>query len=99
MLINSDPPGKPGRPVIEDYDKDRAEIKWTAPKNDGGSPITKYVIEKRPKGGDWEKVCRFFIYLVIFASSIIPILLSSVILSLSFIILEKDSLSRDDSCK
>ena len=31
-------------------------IKWTPPKSDGGNPITKYIIEKRPKFGDWEKV-------------------------------------------
>jgi len=51
-----DPPGKPGKPEILDYDKNHAEINWTAPKSDGGSPITKYVVEKRPKGGFWEKV-------------------------------------------
>jgi len=54
----ADPPGKPGRPEVVDYDKDRAEIKWTHPKNDGGSPLTKYVVEKKMKGGMWEKVCR-----------------------------------------
>ena len=52
----ADPPGKPGRPEVVDYDKDRAEIKWEPPKNDGGSPLTKYVIEKKMKGGSWEKV-------------------------------------------
>ncbi|ESO03551.1 hypothetical protein HELRODRAFT_191869 [Helobdella robusta] len=51
-----DPPGQPGRPEIIDYDKDRAEIKWTPPTTDGGSPILKYVIEKRERGKDWEKV-------------------------------------------
>jgi len=39
------PPGKPGRPEVVDYDKDRAEIKWSPPKNDGRSPLTKYVVE------------------------------------------------------
>ena len=52
----TDPPGAPGKPTITDYDKDRAEIKWTSPKSDGGSPIQKYVIEKKEKGKDWEKV-------------------------------------------
>jgi len=56
LFVIIDPPGKPGRPEVVDYDKDRAEIKWTAPKNDGGSPILKYVVQKREKGGDWEKV-------------------------------------------
>ena len=54
----ADPPGKPGRPEVVDYDKDQAEIKWTHPKNDGGSPLTKYIIEKKQKGGVWEKVRR-----------------------------------------
>lgn len=52
----SDPPGKPGRPEVVDYDKDQAEIKWTPSKSDGGNPIQKYVIEKKAKGGEWEKV-------------------------------------------
>jgi len=55
-LWRVDPPGKPGRPEVVDYDKDRAEIKWSHPKSDGGSPLTKYVVEKKMKGGAWEKV-------------------------------------------
>jgi len=58
MSCRSDPPGKPGRPEVVDYDKNQAEIKWTPPKSDGGSPLTKYVVEKKPKGGVWEKVRR-----------------------------------------
>lgn len=54
-----DPPGKPGKPTIEDYDKDRALIRWDPPKNDGGSPITGYTVEKRPKGGKWSKVMHY----------------------------------------
>ena len=54
-----DPPGKPGKPEIVDYDKDRAEIKWTPPASDGGSPISKYVIEKKEKGLFWQKVIFF----------------------------------------
>ena len=48
-------PGKPGTPTIEDYDKDFVQLKWTKPENNGGSPITGYVIEKKDKFGDWEK--------------------------------------------
>ena len=54
--VHSGPPSKPGRPEIIDYDKDYAEIKWTPSKDDGGSPISKYMIEKKKKGGEWEKV-------------------------------------------
>ena len=52
----TDPPGKPSKPVIEDYDKDRALIKWEPPKDDGGSPITGYVVEKKKRGEKWDKV-------------------------------------------
>ncbi|XP_055331451.1 twitchin-like isoform X3 [Paramacrobiotus metropolitanus] len=51
-----DEPGKPGTPQVTDYDKDRVDLKWTPPDKDGGSPIEKYIIEKKPKGSkDWEK--------------------------------------------
>jgi len=46
-VVVSDPPSKPGQPEIVDYDRDLAEIYWTPSKHDGGSPILKYVIEKR----------------------------------------------------
>jgi hypothetical protein len=28
-----------------DWDKDHADLKWTKPENDGGAPITGYIIE------------------------------------------------------
>ena len=40
-----DPPGKPDRPVPMDWGPDFCELKWTPPKDDGGSPITGYKIE------------------------------------------------------
>lgn len=45
----ADEPGSPGKPEIEDYDKDFVKLKWDKPENDGGSPITGYVIEKKDK--------------------------------------------------
>ncbi|XP_021346443.1 twitchin-like isoform X8 [Mizuhopecten yessoensis] len=51
-----DPSDPPGEPSILDYDKDYVELAWAPPKNDGGAPIEKYVIEKREKGKDkWDK--------------------------------------------
>lgn len=45
-----DEPGKPGRPEPTDWDKDHVDLKWTPPANDGGTPITGYIIEKKKKG-------------------------------------------------
>lgn len=51
-----DEPGKPGTPKIKDYDTDFVELEWTRPYNDGGSPVTGYIIEKRDKySPTWEK--------------------------------------------
>merc|ERR1719412_2415488 len=41
-------PGAPGRPVKVDGDFDHFDLKWEAPKNDGGSRIIGYQIEARP---------------------------------------------------
>lgn len=54
-----DEPGAPGVPDIVDWDKDHVDLKWAKPVNDGGSPITGYVIEKREKGtGKWIKAAE-----------------------------------------
>lgn len=35
-----DPPGKPGKPEVTDWDKEHAELKWTPPKGGGLLIIT-----------------------------------------------------------
>ncbi|PSN48991.1 hypothetical protein C0J52_03867 [Blattella germanica] len=50
-----DEPGKPGDLKATDWDKDHVDLKWTPPKDDGGSPITGYIVEKKDKYGQWEK--------------------------------------------
>lgn len=44
-----DEPGEPGKPEVVDWDADHVDIKWTAPTNDGGAPIEKYIVEMKDK--------------------------------------------------
>lgn len=44
-----DVPGKPGVPEIEDWNEHEVHLKWSAPKNTGGAPITGYIIEAKEK--------------------------------------------------
>lgn len=54
-----DEPGKPGTPEITDYDNTGVNLKWTKPTSDGGSPIEKYIIEKKDRyKPDWEKAAE-----------------------------------------
>uniref|UniRef100_A0A0N5C6U2 non-specific serine/threonine protein kinase n=1 Tax=Strongyloides papillosus TaxID=174720 RepID=A0A0N5C6U2_STREA len=49
-------PGKPSQPDITDWDTDRVSLKWDPPENDGGAPITQYIIEKKNKHSrDWQE--------------------------------------------
>ena len=51
-----DEPGAPGRPEPTDWDKDFVDLKWEPPKNDGGAPITGFIVEKKERGtGKWVK--------------------------------------------
>jgi len=61
VWCHTDPPSKPGQAEVVDYDKDRAVIKWTHPTNDGGSPITNYIVEKKMQQGPWEQVRHYVI--------------------------------------
>ena len=55
-LAFSDEPGKPGTPEFVDWDNMSVDLKWAPPATDGGSPITKYIIEKKEKFCmNWEK--------------------------------------------
>lgn len=50
-----DPPGQPGQPEIVNVGKDECSIKFTPPKDDGGSPICGYIIEYRYAGEVWNQ--------------------------------------------
>jgi len=56
-----DPPGAPGQPRDLSSTADSITIQWTRPRNDGGSPIMGYYIEKRMVGGGWTKACHSMI--------------------------------------
>lgn len=51
-----DEPSKPKNVDLTDWDKDHADLKWDKPDNDGGAPITSYIIEFKEKfGQEWSK--------------------------------------------
>jgi len=43
----SDEPEAPRNLLVKDYWTDNITIVWDAPNNDGGSPLTGYLVEKR----------------------------------------------------
>uniref|UniRef100_A0A915KJU8 Twitchin n=1 Tax=Romanomermis culicivorax TaxID=13658 RepID=A0A915KJU8_ROMCU len=49
-----DKPTKPGKPTLDDWDKDHVDLHWVPPENDNGAEIEKYIVEKRTKYGRWE---------------------------------------------
>jgi hypothetical protein len=50
-------PGKPSKPEITDHDRDHIDLQWTAPRDDGGNPITHYDVQRKDqKTGRWLKV-------------------------------------------
>ena len=49
LLFFLDPPDPPTNLKIIDFDVDFVELEWKKPDNDGGAPISQYIIEKRDK--------------------------------------------------
>ncbi|KAF7262039.1 hypothetical protein EG68_01285 [Paragonimus skrjabini miyazakii] len=50
-----DPPDAPTGLTLEDWDQNHADLKWTPPRRDNGAPITKYILEGKPKSRNrWE---------------------------------------------
>ena len=79
----TDPPERPGKPEVKDRDRTFIELKWEPPKNDGGSPITGYEVErKEPKSNRWMKVSKTPVLVRTFSGSrIIDVIFHSHILS------------------
>lgn len=47
----------PGKPILKDWSRNHADIAWKAPEDDGGAPITGYIIEKKDEfSPKWTKV-------------------------------------------
>lgn len=58
-IVFSDKPAMPEGPLVLDaLLKNSVIISWKAPKDDGGSMITNYIVEKREdkEGAEWELV-------------------------------------------
>ena len=54
--LGTDAPRAPSQPKCVGTTEDTITLEWNAPKNDGGSPIYGYVLEKRDKGDTrWTK--------------------------------------------
>lgn len=52
-------PDAPGKPDVKDWSRNHADLKWTPPKEDGGAPIEKYIIEKKDDlSSKWQKVAE-----------------------------------------
>ncbi len=54
-------PGQPGTPECVSRNRDRIEVKWAPPRNDGRNPVKGYIVERREKSAkkkDWSKVNR-----------------------------------------
>ena len=47
-----------GKPFATNWSPDTIDLEWEPPKNDGGSTITKWIIEKKTKFGIWEVACE-----------------------------------------
>ncbi len=53
-MIFTDKPGKPDPPKIDKIMKNSVALSWKPPKDDGGAPITNYVVEyKLEEGFKW----------------------------------------------
>lgn len=47
----------PGKPQITDWSASHADLSWGPPENDGGTPITGYIVEKKDNNtGKWQKI-------------------------------------------
>lgn len=56
-MILTDKPGPPAAFDITDITNESCCLAWNAPRDDGGSPVTNYIVEMRPLEKDeWQKL-------------------------------------------
>ena len=48
-----EPPSEPKEPGIVDFDNKSVTLRWNKPTEDGGRPITHFIIQKKDKFGGW----------------------------------------------
>lgn len=48
-----DEPDAPEKPIVKDWGENFVDLAWKPPLNDGGSPITDYIIQKKEKGNPY----------------------------------------------
>lgn len=57
LIYIVDVPDKPGMPDVSDITDTSVHLNWSAPKSDGGSPITSYTVEyMKKKDHKWTAV-------------------------------------------
>lgn len=59
VLVVDRPTAPQGPLDVSDVTPDTCTLSWKAPLDDGGSPITNYVVEKLDAAGNWVKVSSF----------------------------------------
>lgn len=58
-MISAEPSAPKDKPVVSNVTPDSCKLSWEAPDDDGGSPITGYVLEKKTSFSPrWNKVTR-----------------------------------------
>lgn len=56
-LLLPAPPDTPSKPLVTDVTSENVTISWQPPYDDGGAPVTSYLVEKRERGSAfWSKV-------------------------------------------
>lgn len=43
----------PSKPAVKDWSNEHVDLEWQQPKNDGGTPITGYIVQKKEKGSPY----------------------------------------------